>query len=167
MTAATDDAALLARCQTAPDLFPALQDAMQQVLGHKLFTLMAIDWDRGEAARIYTSHPVEYPVGGRKPLGGMTDWGRVVLENRQPWIARTAEDIRWAFFDHALIAELGCQSCLNVPVADPDAPGGPRVIGTMNLLHVAHHYDQDGATRAAPFAALLRDPFRAWARATG
>jgi len=157
------DTDLLDRCRTAPDLYPALQQAMGQVLGYRLFTLMAIDWDRGEAARIYTSHPVEYPVGGRKPLGNMTDWGRVVLENRQPWIARTAEDIRWAFFDHALIASLGCESCLNVPVIDDAAPGGPRVIGTMNLLDVAHHYDEAAAARAAPFGALLVGPYRDWA----
>jgi uncharacterized protein YbcI len=163
----TTDAELLDRCRTAPELYPALQDAMQQVLGHRLFTLMSIDWVRGEAARIYSSHPVEYPVGGRKPLGNMTDWGRVVLENRQPWIGRTAEDIRWAFFDHALIASLGCESCVNVPVIDNDAPGGPRVIGTMNLLDVANHYDEAGAARAAPFAALLLEPYRAWARAAG
>lgn len=161
------DADLLARCRAAPDLYPALQDAMAATLGHRLFTLMSIDWARGEAARIYTSHPAEYPVGGRKPLGNMTEWGRVVLENRQPWIGRTAEDIRWAFFDHALIASLGCESCINVPVIDQDAPGGPRVIGTMNLLDVAHQYDRQSAERAAPFAALLVQPYRDWAAAAG
>ena len=162
----TDDD-LLSRCRAAPSLYPALQDAMGEMLGHRLFTLMAIDWARGEAARIYTSHPAEYPVGGRKPLGNMTDWGRVVLQNRQPWIARTAEDIRWAFFDHALIAQLGCESCLNVPVIDTGVASGPRVIGTMNLLDAANRYDEGGAIRAAPFAALLVEPFRAWARAAG
>ena len=153
------DAEHLAACRAAPDLYPALQQAMAATLGHRLFTLMAIDWARGEAARIYSSHPVEYPVGGRKPLGNMTDWGRVVLENRQPWIGRTAEDLRWAFFDHALIASLGCESCVNLPVID-----GDRVIGTMNLLDKAHHYDAAAAARAAPFAALLVGPFRAWAQ---
>jgi hypothetical protein len=167
MTPAMTDAELLDRCRNAPDLYPALQDAMQQVLGHKLFTLMSIDHERGEAARIYTSHPVEYPVGGRKPLGRMTGWGQVVLENHEPWIGRTAEDIEWAFFDHALIASMGCASCLNQPVIDPDAPGGPRVIGTMNLLDAAGHYGDDAPARAAPFAALLLEPYRAWARAGG
>lgn len=153
------DAEHLAACRAAPDLYPALQQAMAATVGHRLFTLMAIDWARGEAARIYSSHPVEYPVGGRKPLGQMTDWGRVVLEQRQPWIGRTAEDIRWAFFDHALIASLGCESCVNVPVID-----GERVIGTMNLLDRAHAYDAAAAARAAPFAALLVPAFRAWAQ---
>jgi hypothetical protein len=161
------DAELLDRCRTAPDLYPALQEALAEVVGHKLFTLMAMDHERGEAARIYTSHPDEYPVGGRKPLGRMTGWGQVVLEGRQPWIGRTAEDIEWAFFDHALIASLGCASCLNQPVIDADAPGGPRVIGTINLLHQAGWYDQAAAHRTAPFAALLVEPYRAWAKTAG
>jgi GAF domain-containing protein len=155
----TRDAAELAACRAASDLYPALERAMARLLGHRLFTLMAIDWARGEAARLYTSHPVDYPLGGRKPLGRMTDWGRVVLENRQPWIGRTADDLRRAFFDHARIASLGCESCLNVPVID-----GDRVIGTMNLLDRAHAYDEAAAARAAPFAALLVPAFRAWAQ---
>ncbi|MFN3937382.1 MAG: GAF domain-containing protein [Gemmobacter sp.] len=162
----TDDAALLDRCRSAPDLYAALRDAMAETVGHRLFTLMAIDHARGEAARIYTSHPVEYPVGGRKPLGRMTGWGEVVLQGRRPWIGRTAEDIRWAFFDHQTIADLGCASCINVPVIDEAAEGGPRVIGTMNLLHEAGQYDAADAARAAPFAALLVAPFRDWARGT-
>lgn len=162
----TDDD-LLARLRTAPDLYPAMQEAMAEVVGHRLFTLMAIDHARGEAARIYTSHPVEYPVGGRKPLGRMTGWGRIVIEARRPWVGYDMDDIRFAFFDHELIASLGCASCLNLPVVDADAPGGPRVIGTMNLLHEANHYAPEDAVRLAPFAELLVQPYRDWAAAAG
>ena len=162
----TDDA-LLARVAAAPDPYPALQAATAEMVGHKLFTLMAMVHGAGEAARIYTSHPVEYPVGGRKPLGNMTDWGRIVLEQRQPWIAYDMDDIRFAFFDHETIASLGCASCLNMPVIDEDAPGGPRVIGTMNLLDVAGHYAPEHADRLAPFARLLVAPYRDWVAATG
>ena len=156
---------LLEACRAAPDLYPALDEALGRVIGHKLFTLMAIDWPRGEAARIYTNMPDDYPVGGRKPLGALTEWGKIVLEGRQPWIARSAEDIRGAFFDHELIARLGCASCLNVPVIDEDAPGGPRVIGTVNMLHEAGHYEEEHAAKAAPFAELLVQPNRDWASA--
>lgn len=156
---------LLAECEAAPDLYPALEKALGQLIGHKLFTLMAIDWPREEAARIYTNMPDDYPVGGRKPLGALTDWGKIVLEGRQPWIARTAEDIRGAFFDHELIAQLGCESCLNVPVIDTEAQGGPRVIGTMNMLDKEEHYNEEHAILAAPFADLLVQPYRDWANA--
>lgn len=160
------DEDVLAACRAAPDLYQALDHALDRLLGHKLFTLMAIDWTRDEAARIYTNMPQDYPVGGRKPLGALTDWGKIVLEERQPWIAYTAEDIRGAFFDHDLIARLGCASCLNVPVIDQEASGGPRVIGTVNLLHESNHYAPKSAVTAAPFADLLVQPYRNWASAS-
>lgn len=158
-----NDRDFLAACSNAPDLYPALDDALGCLIGHKLFTLMAIDWPRGEAARIYTNMPDEYPVGGRKPLGALTTWGKHVLEGRQPWIAYTADDIRGAFFDHDRIAALGCESCLNVPVIDGETPDGPRVIGTVNMLHEARHFKEAHAGLAAPFAELLIQPYRDWA----
>lgn len=155
---------LLEKTRAAPDLYPAIQSALAEEVGHKLFTLMAIDHDRGEAARIYTSHPDEYPVGGRKPLGALTEWGRIVLEGRKPWIGYDADDIAGAFFDHDLIARLGCAACLNMPVIDEGTEGGPRVIGTVNLLHEARWYGRQHVPIVAPYAELLVQPFRDWAR---
>jgi hypothetical protein len=149
---------LVAQAGTAPDLYPALDAAMAEAVGHRLFTLMAIDHEAGEAARLYTNRPDDYPVGGRKPLGRMTGWGEVVLGQHRPWIGHTAEDIQWAFFDHELIASLGCASCLNLPVID-----GGRVIGTVNLLHEAGFYDEASIAAAAPFAPLPVAPYRAFA----
>lgn len=162
MTRATPDraAALLKEAGAAPDVFVALEAALREVVGHKLFTVMAIDWDAGEAARIYSNAPEAYPVKGRKPLGDMTDWGAHVLEGRNAWIGRTAEDIRGAFFDHETIAALGCAACINVPAVD-----GERVLGTLNLLHEAGWYDDADAPRVAPFAALALPKLRAFASA--
>ena len=157
------EADLLVACRTAPELFPALDKALGQLIGHKLFTLMAIDWPRGEAARIYSNRPSDYPVGGRKPLGALTEWGKIVLEGRQPWIAYSADEIRGAFFDHELISALGCASCLNMPVIDTEAEFGPRVIGTLNMLHEAGHFQMKHTRVAAPFVELLIQPYRDWA----
>ena len=154
---------LLARCKASPDLFPALDDALAQVVGHRLFTLMAIDWKRNEAERIYSSRPKEYPLGGRKALGELTDWGEIVLISCKPWIARTIEDIRGAFFDHELIASLGCQSCLNIPVTSTDASGILRAVGTMNMLHENNHFGPEHVAKAMPFAALLEPVLSSWA----
>lgn len=154
----TEAAEWLDRCAAASDMNAALQQALGALVGHRLFTIMAIDPARGEAARIHTSHPDAYPVGGRKALGRMTGWGAHVLQGRQPWIGRNAADIEWAFFDHQTIAALGCASCLNVPVLDGDA-----VLGTINLLHRAGWYEDRHAAIAAPFAALLVPALRAWA----
>ena len=154
--------ALLKEVAAAPDLSAALDGALKEVVGHRLFTLMAIDWDKGEAARTYSSNPEAYPVKGRKPLGAMTAWGAHVLEGKQAWIGRDAGDIRGAFFDHETIAALGCASCLNVPVIDQG-----RVIGTANLLHEAHWYDPADVDRVTPFAALLLPSFRRFAETAG
>jgi len=164
MTRADPDraAALLDEAAGSADLYPALEAALQEVVGHKLFTVMAIDWDAGEAARVFSNQPEAYPVKGRKPLGAMTDWGAHVLEGRQAWIGRNAEDIRGAFFDHETIASLGCASCLNVPAIDDG-----RVIGTLNLLHEADWYEDADADRAAPFAALALPRLRAFAKTAG
>ncbi len=150
--------ALLDRCAAAPDRFAAVEAALGTLIGHRLFTVMAVDPAKGEAARVHSNRPAEYPVRGRKPLGRMTGWGRHVIEGRRAWIGRNAEDIRWAFFDHETIAALGCASCLNVPVLD-----GGAVIGTVNLLHEAEFYGEADAEAAAPFGALLVDPLWRWA----
>jgi len=158
------DAERLAALAQAPDLYAALDAAMADLVGHKLFTLMVLDRDAEEAARVYSSSPQAYPVSGRKPLGTLSRWGAVVLERGEPFLGRTAEDIRWAFADHELILSLGCESVLNLPVKDRDG----AVIGTMNLLHRAHGYTREHAARLAPFAALLAPAYRAGIRrATG
>jgi hypothetical protein len=77
-----------------------------------------------------------------------------VIEGRQPWIGCTADDIRWAFYDHALIASLACESAINMPVIYDG-----RVLGTMNLLAGAHHYSETDVPLLEPFAALLVAPF--------
>ncbi|MEM1066695.1 MAG: GAF domain-containing protein [Pseudomonadota bacterium] len=155
----TDDERLQ-EIQSATDLFAALELHLGEIVGHKLFTLMVIDRATNEAARLYSSDPVAYPVKGRKPLGDLTAWGEQVLARGQPYIGYTAEDIRSVFFDHELIARLGCASVLNLPVID-----GPTVIGTVNLLHEAGWYRPEHAERGAPFAALLVPHYLAWAEA--
>lgn len=147
-------AALLERCRRAPDLHAALDAALAEAVGHKLFTLMTLDTPAQEAARVYSNRPVEYPVKGRKPLGRLTGWGERVLGEGRAYVGRTAEDIRWAFYDHETIAELGCASVLNVPVAD-----GDEILGTVNLLHEEGWYDEADVETVRPFAELLRPDF--------
>jgi hypothetical protein len=89
-----------------------------------------------------------YPVAGRKTLNA-TFWSRQVLEERRPYLGRTAADIRSVFFDHELIASLGCASVLNLPVVWND-----RVLGTINLLHEAEWYDETDAAIGLIFASL-------------
>jgi hypothetical protein len=140
-------------------LYGALDAALGAVLGHRLFTLMRYHADSGDSERIYTTHPREYPVGGRKTLNP-TPWAEQVLRRQQPYLGRTAADIREVFFDHALIASLGCGSVLNLPVV-----WDGRSLGAINLLHEEGWYDAGDAGLGLLFAALAIPAYLALERA--
>jgi GAF domain-containing protein len=128
--------------------FRALDRALGQAIGHKLFTVLLHHRDTGESERFYSNRPEAYPVGGRKALNP-TFWSQHVLRDQKPYIGRTATDIAAVFYDHELIASLGCDSVLNLPVVFDG-----RTLGTLNLLDAADHYDEADAELGAIFAAL-------------
>ena len=116
-------------------------------LGTRLFTLTALDPDAGVFRRVYTSHPVEYPVSGTKPM--TTDgWHDHTIAGRQTFVANTAPEFAKYFFDHELIVSLGLGSCINIPVHDGAGP----VLGTVNLLAEAGHFTPE---RLAAYQALV------------
>jgi hypothetical protein len=135
--------------------FIALDRAMDAAIGHKLFTVLRFHADSGESERVYTNQPASYPVGGRKALNP-TFWAGHVIHGRKPYIGYTADDIRAVFFDHELIASLGCDSVLNVPVVS-----GDRMLGTINLLHQANWYSEADLPVSAIFAGLAVTPYLA------
>ena len=103
-------------------------------LGTRLFTITTQDEAAGVTRRTYTSHPVEYPVSGTKPIT-RDGWYDHCITGRQTFVANTTPEFARYFFDHALITSLGLGSCINIPVAD-----GSTVFGTMNLLAEEHHF---------------------------
>jgi hypothetical protein len=115
-------------------------------LGTRLFTITALDEGEGLARRLYTSHPVEYPVSGTKPLT-KDGWYDFTITGRQTFVANTPPEFAKYFFDHELITSLGLGSCINIPVDD----GGP-VLGTVNLLAEAGHFTHQ---RLAAYDALV------------
>jgi hypothetical protein len=129
-------------------LFAALDRALAAVIGHKLFTVLQHHAATRESERRYTNQPVAYPVGGRKALNPTT-WAQQVIHERRPYLGCTAADIRAVFFDHELIASLGCGSVINVPVVWND-----RLLGTLNLLHEEHWYDERDIALGLMFAGL-------------
>ncbi len=116
-------------------------------LGTRLFTVTTIDEGAGLARRAYTSHPVEYPVQGTKPLT-LDGWHDHCITGRQVFVANTVPEFARYFFDHALITSLGLGSCINIPVFDGDGP----VLGTVNLLAEEHHFTD---ARRAAYRALV------------
>lgn len=100
----------------------------QAVMEHALCTVNRFHPASMQVERIYSSQPAAYPPGGRKDKRG-TAWGRQVLLERRMYVGEGAEAIRAAFDDHAVIARLGLQSVVNVPVVFE-----ARCLGTLNLL---------------------------------
>ena len=120
----------------------ALGRLSEQVTGAKLVTLMTSDAVTGEAERIWSNMPEEYPVAGRKPMNE-THWSRTVLGEHKTFVANTIEEIAEVFFDHAQIASLGCGSVMNLPIIV-----GGAVLGTINCLDVAGYFTPDRVAAA-------------------
>lgn len=107
----------------------AAVDALAQpVMSQALCTVNRFDAPLMQVVRLYSSQPGAYPPGGRKDKRG-TAWGRQVLLERRMYVGEGAPAIQAAFDDHALIARLGLQSVVNVPVVFEE-----RCLGTLNLL---------------------------------
>ncbi len=128
-------------------LFAAMEAATQRAAGHQLFTLLYVDGQ--DVARCYSNRPAEYAVAGRKPMGP-TEWGTLVLKNQKPFLGPDKAAIRWAFFDHALIESMGLGSAICVPIVYDGA-----TIGSMNLLHTEHYYEEKHVAPLLALAPLL------------
>jgi GAF domain-containing protein len=115
-------------------------------LGTRLFTVTTVDDAAGLARRVFTSHPVEYPLSGTKPLT-RDGWYDATVTARRTFVANTPPEFAKYFFDHELIVSLGLGSCINVPVVDDD-----RVVGTVNILAEAEHFTPD---RLAAYESLV------------
>jgi GAF domain-containing protein len=103
-------------------------------LGTRLFTVTRLEEEQALFARVYTSHPVEYPVSGTKPME-RDGWYDNTIAGRRTFVANSPPEFAKYFFDHALIVSLGLGSCINVPVVD-----GGRVLGAVNILAEAGHF---------------------------
>lgn len=133
-------------------LFAELDRALGKVVGHKLFTVLWAGADAGEVKRLYSNRPDFYPVSGTKSMTN-TPWAQLVIRAGKPFIGRDAKDMKWAFPDHEVLATLGCVSALNIPVVVRG-----RTLGTVNLLHRAHWYQDRHIALVRPFAYLLAEP---------
>ena len=114
----------------------------EQITGARLVTLMTIEHNNGGAERIWSNMPAAYPVSGRKPMN-KTHWSTLVIDQQKPFVANTIAEVAAVFEDHALIASLGCESCLNLPIVVSG-----QVIGTINCLDVAGYWTAQRLTAA-------------------
>ena len=137
-----------------PALYGAVDAALNALVGHKLFTLLLVLPGGKEVQRFWSTNAAAYPLSGRKPMGD-TPWGDLVIRRHQPFLGRDMDAIRWAFFDHELIASLGLGSAINVPII-----GQKTLLGTIAILDAEHHYDAEKLAIAMRIAPYLVDAFR-------
>jgi hypothetical protein len=117
------------------DVWSALCQLSSDIVGHKLFTVMAVDLANGAACRAYSSHPADYPVSGTKPIR-FDSWFEIVHKQHRSFVANTIADIAKVFPDHEKIWSLGCGSVVNLPVVI-----GGQLAATVNMLHEEHYYN--------------------------
>ncbi len=142
-------AEIVARPHDTMELYAAVDRLVQDVIGHKLFTMMRVHEASSEVERIYSSNTDAYPVGGRKQKRG-TPWGRAVLDRGEVFIARNPDEVRDAFSDYDLIFSLGIGSIMNIPLAFQG-----RRLGTMNISHDADWFTQTDAASGKLIASFV------------
>jgi hypothetical protein len=147
-----------AAADTTAARLAAIDTGLATLVGHKLFTVLVLNWDAGENQRYYSNQPEAYPIGGAKPITKSS--GSETLEGRCRFLDDYAA-VTAAFYDHELIRSLGCESCVNVPVR-----WNGRTIGGLNLLHEAGWYSKSDIPILTAFAALatpaLMDIIAGW-----
>lgn len=133
----------------------AMDAALASQVGHRLFTVLVLDEARGLNRRFHSSRPVEYPVGGTKPMQRGSEYHRRLVHAGEPRFCRDRAAIIKAFPDHEAILALGCQSCVSVPIR-----WNGQTLGALNLLHAAGHYDEAQLPLLRIFAALAVAPLQ-------
>ncbi|MSQ54153.1 MAG: GAF domain-containing protein [Betaproteobacteria bacterium] len=130
-------------------------EAMDRLIGSRMFTFLRFDTERFEMERLYCTRPERYPIGARKPMR-RGRWSECLVERGEVFIARGEEEMRATFGDYAALAEMGCTSSMCVPVRHAG-----RTLGSMNLNGDEGRYTELTAAQAQPFATLAVSAFLA------
>ena len=144
-----DTCARAVREQADPvDALRVIGDAMDRLIGSRMFTFLRFDIERFEMERLYCTRPERYPIGARKPMR-RGPWSECVIDRGAVFIANGDAEMRATFGDYAALAEMGCAASMNVPVRHRR-----RTLGTMNLNGDEGRYGEREAALAQPFATL-------------
>ena len=127
----------MAEVTQADQVFAALHRFSDAVVGGRLFTIMTVDMQAGLARRAYTSHPVDYPASGTKPITRDRWFDHVHIGN-QTFVANTLAEIATVFPDYELIGSLGCGSVANLPVRLSG-----ELVATVNILDVEGYWTDE------------------------
>src|SRR5262245_16632378 len=76
--------------------FVALADTLQQLVGHKVMTVLRLDATALRSVRMFSTEP-SYPPGGIKQHQPGR-WSEAIVDRGSHFLAATREDVREAFF---------------------------------------------------------------------
>lgn len=136
------------RCE-ADSVCHAVDKALGELVGHKLFAVYYLSQEPRELVGIYSSRPADLPPGSPHPMG-TPSWNDLVISRGQPYIGCDVDDLRWAYDDARQVTDLGCTSVLNVPVVVKG-----ETVGMVSLMHDKGWYCDEHVQLAMPFAYLL------------
>ncbi|MBS7813595.1 GAF domain-containing protein [Roseococcus pinisoli] len=132
----------------------ALEAAAQELIGHKLFTLLVLDHERNLNSRCYSNRPAEYPALGYQPIDWTREFYKVVVERGEPRFLNNRADLARTFGDYEVLVAMGCESAVNMPVR-----WNGRTLGSVNLLNVENFYGPQHRPQLNTLAALAIAPF--------
>ena len=119
---------------------------IERTIGVILFTVLHFTEGGTRMECVYSSHPVEYPVGGSKDVATevSAEWIAVSRDAGTPYFGATSDDLERIFADAELIRSLGCGCILNVPLKSTVG----RTWGTVNLCAAEGAYTPEKIYRA-------------------
>ena len=130
-------------------IYRAVETIASEACGWVLLTTLKYNEAEQVVERLHSSDEKAYPVGGRKPLAKITA-SHGAMEQGDVFLAADKEQVKAAFFDHALIFSLGISAILNAPIRHAG-----RRLGTLNFCGVADTYGPDEIQSAKILAGLL------------
>lgn len=140
------------RCE-AESVCHAVDRALGELVGHKIFAVYCVSPEPHGIVAMYSSRPAVHPIGSSHPIGTPA-WNDLVISRGQPYIGCDTDDLRWAYHDAEYLNGLGCGSALNVPVVVSG-----ETVGMVSLMHEAGWYRDEHVQLAMPFAYLLAPAF--------
>jgi hypothetical protein len=133
-TPTTRLAALQRACQAvelcgSPDAaYEAISAEIWRLCHYTLLTFTVIESvENCKVRRIWSSHPLIYPVNGTKSHPDNA-WIERVLVNKKYFLCRNRDEIRAYMYDHEKIINAGSGSLINLPLICAG-----RVLGTVNI----------------------------------
>lgn len=125
-------------------------DRFRDQVGYVLLTVTRVEpVRRATVIRVWSSHPVVYPLNDVKPIDSSA-WMSVV-EQRRPVVCNQPAELQ-AFFpaDAPALLSLGCGAGINVPVFEANV-----LLGSVNAFHQAGWFTPERVACAQRLAAAF------------